>query len=119
MVLTLAFVFFRRCRHREVVFVDRHRRRRRRHRRRRRRRRRRPFLLGYVMQGLKYRLQRIYATQTMQKKSSNSRKIARIARNSTIFAPNESSPRDLIPEKKSKEGNERKVFKKFEKFSKI
>ena len=57
-------------------------------------------------------------------KSSNGRKIARMARNSTIFGPNESSRRDLFLEKFSKSRNNRKVFeklrkifeKKFEKF---
>ena len=51
-------------------------------------------------------------------KSSNGRKIARMARNSTIFGPNESSRRDLFLEKFSKERNKQKVFKKFEKNSK-
>ena len=50
--------------------------------------------------------------------SSNGRKIARMARNSTIFGPNESSRRDLFLEKFSNERNVRKVFEKFEKFSK-
>ena len=53
-------------------------------------------------------------------KSSNGRKIARMARNSTIFGPNESSRRDLFLEKFSKSRNNRKVFEKlrkiFEKF---
>ena len=42
-----------------------------------------------------------------------------MARNSTIFGPNESSRRDLFLEKLSKERNVRKVFKKIEKKSKI
>ena len=50
--------------------------------------------------------------------SSNGRKIARIARNSTIFGPNESSRRDLFLEKFSNERNVRKVFEKIENFSK-
>ena len=45
-------------------------------------------------------------------KSSNGRKIARMARNSTIFGPNESSRRDLFLEKFSKSRNNRKVFEK-------
>ena len=53
-------------------------------------------------------------------KSSNGRKIARMARNSTIFGPNESSRRHLFLEKNSKSRNNRKVFEKlrkiFEKF---
>ena len=48
-------------------------------------------------------------------KSSNGRKIARMARNSTIFGPNESSRRDLFLEKFSKERNNRKVFEKLRK----
>ena len=51
-------------------------------------------------------------------KSLNGRKIARMARNWTIFGPNESSRRDLFLEKFSKERNTRKVFEKFENFSK-
>ena len=50
-------------------------------------------------------------------KTSNGRKITRIARISTIFRPNESSQRDLFLEKFSKERNGRKVFEKFEIFS--
>ena len=54
------------------------------------------------------------------KKSSNSQKIARMARNSTIFGSNESSRRDLFLEKFSKEQNNRKVFEKLRKiFEKI
>ena len=53
-------------------------------------------------------------------KSSNGQKIARMARNSTIFGPNESSRRHLFLEKNSKSRNNRKVFEKlrkiFEKF---
>ena len=49
------------------------------------------------------------------RKSSNGRKIARMARNSTIFGPNESSRRDLFLEKFSKERNNRKVFEKLRK----
>ena len=45
-------------------------------------------------------------------KSSNGRKIARMARNSTIFGPNESSRRDLFL---SKSWNNRKVFEKLRK----
>ena len=45
-------------------------------------------------------------------KSSNDRKIARMARNSTIFGPNESSRRNLFLEFVSKERNNRKVFEK-------
>ena len=41
-----------------------------------------------------------------------------MAPNSTIFGANESSERDLFLENVSKERNERKVFKKFEKFGK-
>ena len=53
-------------------------------------------------------------------KSSNGRKIARMARNSTIFGPNESSRRDLFLEKFSKSRNNRKVFGKLRKiFEKI
>ena len=53
-------------------------------------------------------------------KSSNGRKIARMARNSTIFGPNESSRRDLFLEKNSKSRNNRKVFEKLRKiFEKI
>ena len=48
-------------------------------------------------------------------KSSDGRKIARMARNSTIFGPNESSRRDLFLEKFSKERNKQKVFEKFKK----
>ena len=48
-------------------------------------------------------------------KSSNGRKIARMARNSTIFGPNESSRRDLFLEKFSKSRNNRKVFEKLRK----
>ena len=48
-------------------------------------------------------------------KSSNGRKIARIARNSTIFGPNESSRRHLFLEKFSKEQNEQKVSEKIQK----
>ena len=48
-----------------------------------------------------------------QWKSSNGRKMARMARISTIFGSNESSRRDLFLEKKSKERNQRKVFEKF------
>ena len=40
-----------------------------------------------------------------------------MARNSTIFGPNESSRRDLFLEKFSKERNEQKVFEKFKNFS--
>ena len=53
-------------------------------------------------------------------KSSNGQKIARMARNSTIFGPNESSRRDLFLEKFSKSRNNRKVFEKLRKiFEKI
>ena len=48
-------------------------------------------------------------------KSSNGQKIARMARNSTIFGPNESSRRDLFLEKFSKSRNNRKVFEKLRK----
>ena len=50
-----------------------------------------------------------------QQKCSNDRKIPRIAPISTIFGPNESSPRHLFLEKLSKERKTRKVFEKFEK----
>ena len=55
------------------------------------------------------------------RKSSNGRKIARMARNLTIFGPKRSQRRKLIHEKFSNERNERKVpensklSKKFEK----
>ena len=52
-------------------------------------------------------------------KSSNGRKIARMARNSTIFGPNESSRRDLFLEKFSKSRNTRKVFEKLRKIFEI
>ena len=52
-------------------------------------------------------------------KSSNGRKIARMARNSTIFGPNESSRRDLFLEKFSKSRNNRKVFEKLRKIFEI
>ena len=52
-------------------------------------------------------------------KSSNGRKIARMARNSTIFGPNESSRRHLFLEKKSKSRNNRKVFEKLRKIFEI
>ena len=53
-------------------------------------------------------------------KSSNGRKIARMARNSTIFGPNESSRRDLFLENISKSRNNRKVFEKLRKiFEKV
>ena len=45
-------------------------------------------------------------------------KIARIARNSTIFGPNESSRRDLFLEKISKERNLQKFSKKSKKIRK-
>ena len=41
-----------------------------------------------------------------------------MAQISTIFGPNESSWRHLFQEKKSQEQNERKVFEKFENFTK-
>ena len=59
-------------------------------------------------------------TSSRTSKSSSGRKIARMARNSTIFGPNESSRRDLFLEKKSKSRNNRKVFEKLRKiFEKI
>ena len=61
----------------------------------------------------------IYRKSLKPGKTSNGRQIARMARISTIFGPNESSRCDLFLEKKSKERNKRKVFGKFEKFSKI
>ena len=47
------------------------------------------------------------------RKSSNGRKIARMARILTIFGPNESSRRDLFDKKNSNERNEQKYFKIF------
>ena len=52
------------------------------------------------------------------RKSSNGRKIARMARNLTIFGPNRSQRPKLFHEKFSNERNERKVPEKFEKLSK-
>ena len=52
------------------------------------------------------------------RKSSNDRKIARMARILTIFGPKRSQQPKLFHEKKSNERNERKVPEKFEKSSK-
>ena len=53
------------------------------------------------------------------RKSSNGRKIARMARILTIFGPKRSQRRKLFDEKFSNERNERKVPEKFEKLSKF
>ena len=50
-------------------------------------------------------------------KSSNGRKIARMARNLMIFGPKNSQRRELFREKFSNERDERKVVEKFENFS--
>ena len=52
------------------------------------------------------------------RKSSNDRKIPRMARILTIFGQNKSQRRKLFDEKNSNDRNERKVPKTFEKVSK-
>ena len=52
------------------------------------------------------------------RKSSNGRKIARMARILTKFGPKKSQRRKLFDEKNSNERNEREVPQKFEKLSK-